>query len=151
MLKTYLQVKKEDALFYVCGPFDYMQMITISLLSEGIALHNIKKENFNSLPRINKPLPPDTDAHFVTFILKNTSYKFSVQYPQTILAAAKEHNVIIPYSCEAGRCGSCTATCTNGEIWMAYNEILLDEEVAEGRILCCQSYPINGDAVIEIK
>ena len=128
--------------------FEYMLMIKITLLNEGILRQNIRKENFSSLPRLIKPAPGDTAVHFVTIHFQNKRYKLSVQFPQTVLAAAKENNIALPYSCEAGRCGSCAATCTSGKFWMAYNEVLMDDELAKGRILCCQAYPVDGDAEI---
>lgn len=150
LLSKYLSIAKEKVLFYLCGPFEYMQTITITLLNEGVAQKNIRKENFNSLPRVVKPVPPDTDPHKVSIYIKDEVYHITVQYPQTVLAAAKENNIAVPYSCEAGRCGSCAATCTNGKFWMAYNEVLMDDELAKGRILCCQAYPVQGDAEITV-
>lgn len=150
LLQQYLEVPLSRAMFYLCGPFEFMQMITITLLSEGVAPVNIKKENFSSLPRLTKPVPPDTNVHRVTV---NTSSGFAelvVQYPATILAAAKAAKVNIPYSCEAGRCGSCVATCVIGKVWMAYNEVLMDDEIERGRILCCQAYPVGGDVEIVV-
>jgi ring-1,2-phenylacetyl-CoA epoxidase subunit PaaE len=127
-----------------------MQMATITLLGEGIPSSNIKKENFDSLPRKEKPLPPNTNAHSIILNIQGKKHVLSVQYPNSILAAAKQNNLAIPYSCEAGRCGSCAATCTKGKVWMAYNEVLLDEEVAKGRILCCQAYPLNDEVEVII-
>ena len=63
--------------------------------------------------------------------------------------AAKAQNIMLPYSCEAGRCGSCAARCTSGKVWMAYNEVLTDDEIAKDRVLVCQAYPVGGDVVIE--
>jgi ring-1,2-phenylacetyl-CoA epoxidase subunit PaaE len=148
LLKTYLLTEKAKTLFYLCGPFDYMQMVNITLLSEGIPSSHIRKENFNVLPRKEKPAPPDKEAHTVTIELGNKTHQVTVQYPVSILAAAKAARIDIPYSCEAGRCGSCAATCIKGKIWMAYNEVLMDDEIAKGRILCCQGYPVDGDAEI---
>jgi ring-1,2-phenylacetyl-CoA epoxidase subunit PaaE len=150
LLVRYLQVDKAKALFYLCGPFEYMQMISISLLSEGYPAQHIHKENFSSIHRIVKPLPPDIAEHQVKLYLKEEAYSLTVQYPQSILAVAKASNIAIPYSCEAGRCGSCAATCIKGKVWMAYNEVLMDDEIAKGRILCCQAYPVEGDVEIVI-
>lgn len=150
LLKQYLIAPLEQTLFYMCGPFEYMQMVTITLLNEGVPSSNIKKENFSTLPRLVKPAPPDTNAHTVTIHLNKEVSAIKVQYPNTILAAAKQAGIAIPYSCEAGRCGSCVATCTKGKIWMAYNEVLMDDEIAKGRILCCQAYAVGGDAEIEV-
>lgn len=32
------------------------------------------------------------------------------------------------------RCGSCVATCISGKVWMANNEVLMDDEIEKGRI-----------------
>jgi ring-1,2-phenylacetyl-CoA epoxidase subunit PaaE len=32
---------------------------------------------------------------------------------------------------------------------MAYNEVLTDTEITQGRVLTCQAYPIGGDAEIQ--
>jgi ferredoxin-NADP reductase len=150
LLQQYLQVPKAKALFYLCGPYEYMQMATITLLNEGIPAAHIRKENFNSLPRVARPMPPDTQLHNVTINTRKQTYTIPVQYPDTILAASKKAGIPIPYSCEAGRCGSCVATCISGKVWMAYNEVLLDEEIAMGRVLCCQGYPVGGDVEVVV-
>jgi len=138
-----------NALFYMCGPFDYMLMIQITLLSYGVSIKNIYKEQFSTLPRIIKPVPPDTNKHNATIQIGNAKYELTVQYPSTILTAAKAKNILLPYSCKAGRCGSCAAKCIKGNVWMAYNEVLTDDEIAKGRVLVCQAYPIGGDVVIK--
>ena len=148
LLDQYMIVEPGKALFYVCGPFEYMRTVEITLLNR-VPKKNILKENFNIMPRLVTPRPPDTDVHQVTIHFLGKVYKIKVQYPHTILATAKSHNIQLPYSCEAGRCSSCVATCTTGKTWMAYNEVLTDEEVEKGRVLVCQAFPIDGD--VEIK
>ncbi|MEO8769860.1 MAG: iron-sulfur cluster-binding domain-containing protein [Ferruginibacter sp.] len=147
LLDEYLTVPANDALFYMCGPFEYMRMINITLL-ERVAAKNIFKENFITLPRLVIPKPPDVDAHIVTIKINDKTHTLKVQYPLSILATAKANKIELPYSCEAGRCGSCVATCTKGKIWMAYNEVLTDDEVEKGRVLVCQGYPIGRNVEI---
>ena len=147
LLDEFLLVNAAQASFYLCGPFEFMRMITITLL-ERVPVKNIFKENFTTLPRLNTPKPPDTSPHTVTIHLNGKRYSIAVQYPLSILASAKKNNIEMPYSCEAGRCGSCVANCITGEIWMAYNEVLTDEEVEKGRVLVCQAFPVGADAEI---
>ncbi|MDB5273790.1 MAG: flavodoxin reductase (ferredoxin-NADPH reductase) family 1 [Chitinophagaceae bacterium] len=148
LLQEHLRVSKEQAFFYLCGPFDYMQTIRITLLGESIPSAHIIKEDFSSLPRLVTRRPPDTDAHWVTIRIQGQAHQLQVQYPQSILAAAKSQHITLPYSCEAGRCGSCAATCTSGNVWMAYNEVLTDKEVSKGRVLVCQGFPVGGNAEV---
>ncbi len=146
LLDKYI-TEKNKTLFYVCGPFEYMLTVNITLLS-NVAVKQIIKENFSTLPRLVIPKPPDVNEHKVTIHIDKEEYIINVQYPQTILAAAKASHIELPYSCEAGRCASCVANCVKGKVWMAYNEVLTDDEVKKGRVLVCQSYPVGGEVEI---
>ncbi|MBO9657287.1 MAG: iron-sulfur cluster-binding domain-containing protein [Chitinophagaceae bacterium] len=139
----------QETLFYLCGPESYMLVAGISLITAGVPSKHIKKENFNTRQHVFKPVPPDTDLHKVHVLLNGNRFAFNVQYPDTILAAAKKQNIHLPYSCEAGNCGSCTATCVKGMTWMAYNEVLMDDEIAKGKVLTCQGFPVGGDVELE--
>jgi ferredoxin-NADP reductase len=140
----------DATLFYVCGPADYMRMITYRLNTLGVEPARIKKEIFHvQHPRV-RPEPPDTKAHTVLLTRNNEQVRFNVQYPLTILQAAKLRDIHIPYSCEIGQCGTCAAKCLQGTVWMAHNEVLLDEEIKNGIILTCTGYPVNGDVAIKI-
>jgi len=137
-------------LFYVCGPSDYMRMISYRLTTLGVDTLRIKKEIFHvQHPKI-RPKPPDTDAHTVTLIRNGEKVNFNVQYPLTILQAAKLLDIPIPFSCENGQCGTCVAKCLQGEVWMAQNEVLLEDEIRNGNVLTCTGYPVNGNVTISI-
>ncbi|PZR23109.1 MAG: hypothetical protein DI535_24725 [Citrobacter freundii] len=138
-----------DTLFYLCGPVNYMLVASISLITAGVPDQHIRKENFNTRPHSFKPLPPDKESHNIKVVIGNASYDFVSGYPDTILSSAKKLNIRLPYSCEAGNCGSCTATCVEGKTWMAYNEVLTDEEMRKGKVLTCQAYPVGGDVRLE--
>jgi len=144
-----VRVPLHQTLFYLCGPFDFMRMATIKLTEEGVGPQQVRKENFSTLKPVVKALPPDSDKHTVQLIREGTVHTLEVQYPQTILQAAKKAGIALAYSCEAGRCGSCAATCTHGKVWMSYNEVLVEEEMARGRVLTCVGYPVGGDVTIE--
>ncbi|GAA4793539.1 ferredoxin--NADP reductase [Olivibacter ginsenosidimutans] len=132
-------------LFYLCGPSAYMRMIHIKLRTEGIASENIKKELFViQAPAFILPEPPDKEEHQVTIHFRDHDAQLAVQYPESILAVAKKNGVVIPYSCENGQCGSCAVKCTHGKVWMRYNEVLGAKALAEGYILTCTGYPIEG-------
>lgn len=149
LLDRYLKVDSENALVYVCGPLDYMRMVNITLTGR-IPKGNIYKENFSTEPRKVTLVPDDTSARQVTINTRGETHVLQVQYPQTILAAAKARNIELPYSCETGRCGSCIALCRSGRVWMSYNEVLTEKEVSSGQVLLCQSYPVHGNVEVEI-
>lgn len=145
ILGNYTRENRSGQLYYLCGPFEYMRMITIVLRNNGVPAANIRKETFTIEVPDRKPVPPDRDTHLVEANIQSKEYKFESQYPHTILQTAKIIGVPIPYSCEAGQCGTCAATCVSGKVWMWRNDVLLDDEIARGRVLTCTGYAIDGD------
>ena len=73
-----------------------------------------------------------------------------INYPDSILQAAKKTGISLPYSCEAGRCGSCVAKCTKGNVWHSYNEVLTEKELQQGLVLTCVGHPVEGDVELRI-
>jgi ferredoxin-NADP reductase len=150
LLSEYSTSSLHNTHFYLCGPFDYMRMATIQLLEDGVPIENIRKENFTYLEPVVKVEPPDKGSHHIEIHLQNAVHHIEAHYPQSILQAAKQAGIILPYSCQTGRCGSCAATCTAGKVWMSYNEVLLDEEIARGRVLTCTGHAVFGDVTLKI-
>lgn len=149
MLAEYGKADYKDIRCYICGPLDYMDTVSITLLTEGVPKDNIRKENFVHYKPELTALPPDTDAHEVRIKLKDRTVSFRVQYPVSILHQAQKEGIALPYSCESGQCGSCAARCTTGKVWIAYNEVLTDREMSQGLVLTCQGFPVGGDVVLE--
>jgi ring-1,2-phenylacetyl-CoA epoxidase subunit PaaE len=139
-------------LFYICGPEVYMRMCTYILQEQGVPKDHIRKENF-IIQRIDPPkqLPPDTNSHKVTLTLGDKRYNFMVSYPDSILKAAQKLGILLPYSCETGRCGNCAALCISGKVWLSYNEVLTEKDLASGLTLTCVGHPIEGDVSLVIK
>ncbi len=145
------QAFRQHSIYYTCGPAAYMRMVIFVLMEAGISRSNIKKEDFIPLRTHAGILtPPDQSAHMVTLEFNGISYRFQVQYPETILSAARKHNPALPFSCEVGKCGNCVARVRKGNIWMSNNEVLLDEELEKGLVLTCVGYPVHGDAELSM-
>ncbi|XZF15413.1 2Fe-2S iron-sulfur cluster-binding protein [Chitinophagaceae bacterium MMS25-I14] len=151
LLEEYASGDKSSHIFYLCGPFAYMRMAALGLEEAGYAREQVRKEEFDTTRPKPKILPPDQEQHKVTILFKDKTYNLQVQYPATILQTAKKQGIPLPYSCETGQCGTCTAKCTNGHVWMATNEVLTDADLAKGLILTCTGYPVGGDAEIRYK
>ena len=141
---------KMNTWLYLCGPFQYMLMITIVARGMGFVNEQIKKEQFViEYPSVTK-VPPDVTAHTITIIEKGKQVSWISKYPDTILQSAKRNGVQLPFICEAGQCGTCSATCVKGKVWMYKNEVLMEDEIGNGRILTCTGYPIDGDIELKI-
>jgi ring-1,2-phenylacetyl-CoA epoxidase subunit PaaE len=148
---TIKKYERDKILFYTCGPENYMRMIIFLLLEEGFPGENIKKEDFNpGNKKLAHRAPPDKNTYQVTIELNGASFQFPVQYPESILQAAKKLKLNLPYSCETGKCGSCAAICKSGKVWLSNNEVLTEKELDRGLVLTCTGHPQMGDVILKI-
>lgn len=149
LVDKYALYELPNTLFYLCGPNAYMRMLSIKLRADGIADNRIKREIFIiEKPQYSLPEPPDKSAHEVTLIINGNQFSLEVQFPTSILEAAKKAHLAIPYSCENGQCGTCAAICSTGKVWMRYNEVLGEKSLYEGYVLTCTGYPIDGPVAL---
>jgi ferredoxin-NADP reductase len=139
---------QHKAEFYTCGPYAYMRMIRLTLLFMRLEPGQIRKENFvlETVPvtpsLINFP-PRKVRIHF-----KNETYDLVVGENQSILQAALQNNIQLPYSCRVGDCSTCSAICKNGKVEMVKNDVLTDADLAAGWVLTCTGHPLTDDVVI---
>ena len=140
-----------ETLYYLCGPESYMRLCTYTLQEFGVASTQIRKENFYTGHLVRRDAsPPDQESHSALIRLQNSTYAVDVRYPDSILRAAQKVGLVLPYSCEAGRCGNCVARCVSGTVWHSYNEVLTEKELQQGLVLTCVGHPVGGDVVLEI-
>lgn len=137
-----------SVLAYACGPVEYMDNIKITLLTEGLPSANFFMEYFDTISDDQAVPPEDKEEHLATFILEGESFTIPVKYPDTLLSAALDAGLSLPYSCRSGQCGSCAATIKQGKVWLQYNEVLTPDELAKGLTLTCMGCPIEGDVVL---
>jgi ring-1,2-phenylacetyl-CoA epoxidase subunit PaaE len=151
LLHEFSTAKYFETMFYICGPEPYMRLCTYTLQENNVPQNNIRREDFaiNAI-RKRDAAPPDTISRQVCIRLNEKEYRFMVHYPDSILQAAKKSGIVLPYSCEAGRCGSCVAKCMEGNIWHSYNEVLTEKELRQHWVLTCVGHPVNGDVLLEI-
>lgn len=138
-------------LYYICGPETYMRMVQYTLQERGVHSEAIRKENFVSARQ--KPLlpsPPDKGSYTALIHYGEKDYPVRVDYPLSILQAARRQGIQLPYSCETGKCGNCIARCTKGTIWHSNDEVLMPSELQKGLILTCVGHPVGGDVEIVI-
>ena len=73
--------------------------------------------------------------------LKSSGKTFQVKPSQTILEAAADAGITIPYGCRSGMCGSCKGKLVSGDVMLEdYQEsALTEQEKSDGLILCCKA------------
>ncbi len=154
LLELYNAYKVHDdnkILFYTCGPESYMRLVTWTLQEHGVPSDQIRKENF-VIHTAPKPAtaPPDKVSRMAFIEYGGRKHDVRVDFPDSILKAAKKQGLVLPYSCEAGRCGNCVAKCISGKVWHSYNEVLTDKDLEKGLVLTCVGHPIQGDVELQI-
>ena len=83
--------------------------------------------------------------------IADTGETFEAEDGETVLAAAQRAGIAMPYSCQAGNCGSCKCERIDGELFeLDHSEYALTPaEQAQGLILACRSQ-VWGDSTIRL-
>lgn len=71
--------------------------------------------------------------------------KYECEPDETLLSAALRANVILPYGCKDGACGSCKAELVSGQVdYGVYQQrALSEEERVRGKVLTCCAKPLS--------
>jgi ring-1,2-phenylacetyl-CoA epoxidase subunit PaaE len=141
--------KKDN--FYMCGPEEMMDGV-----KKIFELYDVPKEHVH-FERFNAPMQEEDTVNVdeikkqtVKVIYDGDTHEFVVEPHQTILEAALEQDIDLPYSCQAGMCTACLGKCTNGKVKMDEEEGLTEKEISQGYILTCVSHPMSEGVVVEI-
>jgi CDP-4-dehydro-6-deoxyglucose reductase len=81
-----------------------------------------------------------------------SGHQLEIQEGESILAGALRQDVVLPYGCKNGACGSCKGKVLEGRVdYGTYQKkALSDDEKAQGKVLFCQAKPLT-DLVIEAR
>lgn len=151
LLPTLIDISDRETIhFYVCGPGDYMRMIQFTLVFSGIKSDQIRRENFVIEPVVLTP--PPIIAQDRTVLLQFRGHEIEIQVPayKSILQAALDEGVSLPYSCRGGRCSTCMARCLSGSVHMTINDVLTERDLDEGWVLTCTGYPESDGVVLSL-
>lgn len=76
--------------------------------------------------------------------LDGTTHSFDDWAPgTTLLDHLEAKGVAAPFSCREGECSACAVRLLEGEVSMTNNDVLDDEDLADGIRLACQSHPVT--------
>ncbi|MFC9296135.1 2Fe-2S iron-sulfur cluster-binding protein [Streptomyces sp. NPDC057011] len=138
---------------YLCGPGPLMDAAETALRSVGAAPHRIHRERYFSLGADVFAAPPPPPAASVaggtTAEVELDGERHTVPWADgtVLLDALLAAGVAAPYSCREGACSACCCRVVAGEVTMARNEVLDQEDLAEGYVLACQARAPGRDPV----
>jgi len=156
---------------FVCGPAPYMKMVTTVLRELEFPRDRRHQEKFVSLggnpfgdleelhqaeqeiadaeadeegPATEVPGPSGPVK--VEVELDGADHTFDDWDPKVkLLDFLESKGVKAPYSCREGECSACAIRLLEGEVRMLHNDVLDDEDLADGIRLGCQSLPLTDN------
>lgn len=151
------KAERQDASFYLCGPDGMMAEARSALSLVGVSTERVHKESYATAPVaagevVEEPMTAaDSGSPEVTVLYEGSEYKFAVAPHQTILEAALDLDIDLPYSCQAGMCTACLGKCISGKVKLDEEDGLSESELKAGYVLTCVAHPVGRDVVIEIE
>ncbi len=158
LIKADLSCLNADA-FYLCGPEEMIFNVKAALEEFGVLDTKIKFELFTTpvlmaekqetqeVQEINEDF--DGDA-IVTVICDDEEVEFNLNKDgDSILDAAMDNDLDVPFSCKGAVCCTCKAKVTEGKVIMDANYALSEQEVEDGFVLTCQAHPASAKITVD--
>lgn len=135
--------------YYICGPEAMIHTTKDTLKEIGINADQIKFELFTSSSSTSTVENINSGAAKIKITVDDEEFEISSEKNITLLEAALREDIDAPYSCKGGVCCSCICRVTEGEVEMPENNLLTEDEIAEGLTLACKSYPKSDKISID--
>ncbi len=141
----------------VCGPDPMMTAMRTLLVGMGIPDADVDQEAFISPPVVeasatggespahDEPALADGEVAKIAFQKSGTETETA---ELTVLEAAEEAGIAIPFECRSGICGQCKTKLISGKVRMENQDALTAADRGKGLILACQAKPTR-DCVID--
>jgi ring-1,2-phenylacetyl-CoA epoxidase subunit PaaE len=159
LLSTVIRPETVDE-WFLCGPFELVQMVRDELAGLGVDSDKVRFELFTTGDptkgrpegHIGRPVVVDEagDNFDITFTLDGLQgeVKSPKGQRETVLNAALRVRPDVPFACAGGVCGTCRAKVVEGSVDMDENYALETDEVEKGYVLTCQSHPTSDKLVL---
>lgn len=145
--------------WFLCGPFELVQLCRDTLADIGVAPEHVRYELFTTGEggRVEAPsgrpveVKADEPVHRIEVTLdgQSSTVDSPVAAHESILNAALRVRPDAPFACAGGVCGTCRALLREGSVAMTENYALEPDELERGYILTCQSHPTTDRVVVD--
>jgi ring-1,2-phenylacetyl-CoA epoxidase subunit PaaE len=144
--------------WFLCGPFELVQLCRDTLADRGVPAERIRFELFTTgrpdRPEGNAGRPvagESDDSYTITFTLDGLQGTVAspVHARESVLNAALRVRPDVPFACAGGVCGTCRAKMVSGTVEMEENYALEPDEIAKGYVLTCQAHPTSGAVTVD--
>jgi ring-1,2-phenylacetyl-CoA epoxidase subunit PaaE len=135
---------------FICGPEAMITATEGALISAGVPQNRVYTERFTSGLDVAAKVQADSDARAaqanlgkpirMTVLLDGKRHALTLSADESVLEAALNAGLDIPYSCKGGVCSTCRCKVTQGTVVMQKNFTLDAPDVAQGFALSCQAH-----------
>jgi len=137
---------------FICGPAPFMSAVRASLSELGFDRGRVHIERFKSLGAnpFEQAVVESSSARVaaVTVTLDGETQRFDWPADTKLLDLLLARGLDAPYSCREGACSACACRLVAGEVKMLNNDVLEEEDLADGIRLACQSLPVTDEVEI---
>ena len=126
---------------YVCGPDAMMASIKTRCASFASATTDVRTEAFVSpgVASANTQTASEDDDRPHELRFARQHLVVSVPGRVTLLEAAEDAGLDLPFECRSGICGHCKVKLLEGEVTMSAEDALSQSDKLEGVVLSCQA------------
>lgn len=135
----------------LCGPHAMLEESCGVLREAGIPQDRLHVERFGAPTTDTNPATEITapEGARVAVILDGVQRELTLTDPSlSILDAARDAGMDLPFSCRTGVCATCRARVLEGQVKMSRNFALLPSDLRAGIVLTCQAHPLSKRVVI---
>ena len=132
---------------FICGPAGLKESVKKAIQAKYGFLINVFSEDFELVKD-----PKDfEDVHTQNILIdfEGTQYSLEVSKGKSILEAALNADIELPYSCQTGNCSTCKGKLINGDAKMIGLSKDRDDLAADEFLLCC-THPLTENVQISI-
>ncbi|MFI9508493.1 2Fe-2S iron-sulfur cluster-binding protein [Nocardia sp. NPDC052566] len=135
--------------WYVCGPVGFTSVVRAAATALRVPPARVHLEEYRSLvenPFETHCAPATSDAPVGASAVLEVDIDGAthlLDWPKTerLLDVLLDKGIDAPYVCRESACGTCVCSVRQGRTRMVHREALLDEEIADGLTLACQTLP----------
>jgi ring-1,2-phenylacetyl-CoA epoxidase subunit PaaE len=136
-----------NTLHYICGPVGLKASVKEELMRCRIEDNSIFTEDFEVVK--NPEDFKDVSTQYVQINHTGITTSVEVVKGKSILEAALDAMIEMPYSCQTGNCSLCKGKLQQGEVKVIGLSKTRDDLAVNERLLCC-SYPLTDNVQIII-
>jgi len=141
----------------LCGPTGMMQATRALFVELGVPDADVREEAFVSPARPTQataetatqmpPEPEEASDGVANVSFQKTGKVAELPASLTVLEAAEECGVAIPFECRSGICGQCKTRLVAGRVMMEVQDALTPADRSKGLILACQARAVRDVTV----